>query len=116
MDDCVFRPAGDFFYRRSLAVIEQAFGVGSVRPIPVDHEIFHNVYDMGTSGLPYVQGQRHSAKGVFIGDRLAVFLSATDLHCGWTDRQGRWFGGSRNARYKSSIEMGINILMYAMAH
>ena len=114
MDDCVYQSTGDHFYRSSYSLLEEVFGSGSVKTIPTDHEVFQNVYYFGDTGLPYINGQRHPAKGVFVGDRLAVFLSATDIHCGWADRTNQWFG-SRDG-YRKSIQMGINIIMYALSH
>jgi hypothetical protein len=66
-------------------------------------------------------GQYHGARGVFVGNRLAVFLSSTDIHCGWADSRGRWFGaggkrGIGKHGYKEAIQMGINIIMYAVSH
>ena len=60
-----------------------------------------------------MHGQNYGARGVFVGDRLAVFLSSTDLHCGWCDSSGGVFG---RQNYKKAIQMGINIVMYAISH
>jgi len=133
MDDCVVGSGGDFFYKSSYKLLEEVFGPGAVKRIPHSHEVFHNVYNLGDvglpflefenppasartdrqdrAGLPYMHGQNYGARGVFVGDRLAVFLSSTDIHCGWTDGQGRTF---RN--HKQAIQMGINIIMYAISH
>lgn len=119
MDDCVVGEGGDFFYQSSYRILEEIFGPGSVKRIPRDHEIFHNVYDLGDIGLPHLQGQNHGARGIFIGDRLAAFLSSNDIHCGWGDGQRVWFGrgGIRGTHtYKEAIQMGINIIMYAISH
>jgi hypothetical protein len=135
MDDCVVGSGGDFFYQSSYELLEQVFGRGAVKRIPLEHEIFHNVYDLGDKGLPhmerqnrillpgmrqprqmglpYMHGQNHGARGVFIGDRLAVFLSSTDIHCGWCDSHGFEFG---KQNYEKAIQMGINIIMYAISH
>ena len=135
MDDCVVGNGGDFFYKSSYALLEEDFSSGAVKRIPPEHEVFHNVYDLGDTGLPlmqlltptpvpgfrrlsqspipYMHGQNHGARGVFIGDRLAVFLSSTDIHCGWCDSRGGVFG---RHNYKKAIEMGINIIMYAISH
>lgn len=107
MDDCVHRNEALFYYS-SYELLEDVFGAGAVKRIPNEHEVFHNVYDLGRIGLPYVQGQDYGARGVFVGDRLAVFLSATDIHCGWTER------GKHNA--KQAVQMGINTIMYALSH
>lgn len=138
MDDCVVGSGGDFFYKSAYKILEEVFGTRAVQKIPKEHEVFHNVYDLGDSGLPqlrftkpqrvlgprskrpgqrsalpYMHGQNHGARGLFIDDRLAVFLSSTDIHCGWCDRDGDEFG---RESYEKAIQMGINIIMYAISH
>ena len=135
MDDCVVGSGGDFFYQSSFELLEQVFGNRAVQRIPLQHEIFHNVYDLGDKGLPYMErqnrvllpgmrqprqrglpymhSQNHGARGIFIGDRLAVFLSSTDIHCGWCDSNGFEFG---RQSFEKAIQMGINIIMYAISH
>ncbi len=127
MDDCVVGSGGDFFYTCSFLLLEELFGRGSVRVIPREHEIFHNVFDLGETGLPTlkyirrcppggtppIHGQSHGARGLFLGDRLAVFLSPADLHCGWCDSHGIEWG---LAGYRQTIQMGINILTYSLTH
>lgn len=111
MDDCVYGPTGDYFYQSSYKLLEEIFEAGSVKKIPYEHEIFHNVYDFGGDGPPRLWGQNHGAHGVFIGDRLAVFLSSTDIHCGWAHCTG-W-----NERQNQDADrIGINIVSYVMSH
>ncbi|MEN6576567.1 MAG: DUF4159 domain-containing protein [Phycisphaerales bacterium] len=121
MDDCVVSSGGDFFYTSCFRLLEELFGRGSIRMIPREHEVFHNVFDLGDIGLPYLEytgrrgnhGQNHGARGLFFGDRLSVFLSSTDLHCGWCDSHGvEWAADG----YRKSIQMGINIITYALSH
>ena len=123
MDDCVYdEGGGDIFYKSAYKLLEELFGIGSVKQIPNNHEVFHNVFNLGKTGLPYVGwGKNYCARGVFVEDRLAVFLSSTDLHCGWIDRSGMVFGkkGHRPHNrhgYEETIQMGINIIMYALTH
>ena len=120
MDDCCFDSVADYFFQCCVALLRELFGPGALRSIPRDHEVFHNVYDLGAMGLPHVSGQHHEAQGVFLNGRLAAFVSSTDLHCGWSDRNHAWYrrGGRPpgNAAYEEAIEMGINVLMYAMSH
>lgn len=127
MDDCVVGDGGDFFYRSSYELLEHLFGRGAVHQVPREHEVFHNIYDLRQSGLPtleYVRrrglrgvrqthGQNHGARGVFLRDRLAVLLSSTDLHCGWCDSHGIEWGIDG---YRKTIQLGINIIMYALSH
>lgn len=127
MDDCVVGSGGDFFYQSSYQMLERIFGRGAVKRISQEHEIFHNVYDLGQTGLPsmeyvkrrrrgglpYMHGQNHGARAVFIEDRIAVFLSSTDIHCGWCDSYGTEWGKDN---HEKAIQMGINIIMYALSH
>ena len=114
MDDCVVGDGGDFFFRSAYDLLEEVFGRGSVKTVPKQHEIFRNVYDLSSIGLPYMKGQNHGARGVFINDRLAVFLSSNDIHCGWCDNTRRNFPSPM--QYEQAIQMGINIIMYAITH
>lgn len=120
MDDCCFGSTADYFFQCCVQLLKELFGADSVRPIPHQHEIFHNVHDLGERGLPHVSGQYHEAHGLFLEGRLAAFISSTDLHCGWTDRDHAWYGPQGrppgNAAYEEAIEMGINVLMYAISH
>ncbi|MHC4740857.1 MAG: DUF4159 domain-containing protein [Planctomycetota bacterium] len=127
MDDCVVGSGGDFFYQSSFQMLERIFGRGAVKRVPQEHEIFHNVYDLGQTGLPsmeyvnrrrprglpYMHGQNHGARAVFVEDRIAVFLSSTDIHCGWCDSFGIEWGRDN---HEKAIQMGINIIMYALSH
>ncbi len=122
MDDCVVGSGGDFFYTSCFLLLEELFGRGSVRMVPREHEVFHNVFDLGATGLPALQyirrrgaihGQNHGARGLFLGERLAVFLSSNDLHCGWCDSHAIEWGLDG---YRKTIQMGINILTYALTH
>ncbi|MCF7972730.1 MAG: DUF4159 domain-containing protein [Phycisphaerae bacterium] len=124
MDDCVSHGPGDFFYQSSCRMLEEVFGKTAVKTIGTQHEIFHNMYDLSQIGMPYVQGTQLPPRGIFVGDRLAVLLSATDIHCGWADRTQTWFGpnvpnrfGGRGLHgYDESIKMGINLMMYVLSH
>ncbi len=121
MDDCVADDGPqDSFFRCACMAMEDIFGSGRVETIPRDHEIFRNVFDLTDMGTPFLQGKHHEAQGVFVGDRLAVFINSTDLHCGWVDRNGTRFRPGTPGRgphtYKDAIHMGINILMYVLSH
>ncbi len=123
MDDCVADGPGDFFFQSSCELLEDLFGKTALKTVSTEHEIFHNMYDLRQVGLPYVQGTQWPARGIFVEDRLAVLLSATDIHCGWADRTQTWFGpnlarrfGGRGLHgYRESIRMGINLIMYVLS-
>ncbi len=115
VDSCTCKEcAPDEFYQCAYAMLEELFGAGAVTPLPLDHEVFHNVYDLSAVGLPHLQGINHGGQGVHIDGRLAVFLSSTDIHCGWGDRERTEFKGRHG--YDEAVQMAVNIFMYAMTH
>jgi len=123
MDDCVHgvNDDKDYFFQSSYKTLEDIFGRGSVKPVPNSHEIFHNVYDLGDIGMPHVIGQPHPAHAITVGSRIAAFLSSTDIHCGWVDRNRQWFGsggkmGIGKHGHEEAIKIGVNIIMYAISH
>lgn len=119
IDDCVLSRGGNFCYMSGYTLLEKLFGPGAVKVIPPEHEIFHNVFDTSDVGLPHIQGHNHGPRGVFMGERLAVFLSSTDVHCGWIDRDNVLWRRNRASGkhgYREAIELGINLIAYVMTH
>ena len=53
--------------------------------------------------------------GLFYDDRLALFLTAGDVHCGWSHID--WFcGGLTHEDTVECWKMGVNIIIYALTH
>ena len=115
-DDCVIGNTGDHFYISFRKEIEQSFNTEMVK-LPADHAIYHSLYDF--NGLPYMQGQNHGGHALFIGKRMAIFLSPSDLHCGWgsqylrTTKGNGWFTLEKE---EAAVKMGINVIVYAMTN
>jgi hypothetical protein len=98
--------------------------------LPLEHEIFHNVYDLKKkpqvpsinawySGYTYEREDAQEAhyKGIFDdeGRMMVIICHNTDLGDGW-EREGvdpRYF---KEMSEKWSYPMGINIITYAMTH
>lgn len=122
-DDCGSPRREDEFYYCSVTELDAILGPGTARPIPREHEIWRNVFDLTAPELQTWQRSRTGggtqgvsvpdALGVFIEDRLAGFISNADIHCGWTDPYDSWM---KRANRENSIKTGINILMYALSH
>jgi hypothetical protein len=112
VDDCIANGERSDFYRCFLKEFRKVSPKLEMQPVPHDHAIYHCVYDM-PNGTPYVQGDRLPDMGMFIEDRLAVFLTAVDLHCGW-----RWEFTNRTTHSDKTIcrKMGVNIVIYALTH
>jgi hypothetical protein len=116
MDECASPRLRDEFYLSAHAALLQMFGEKQVRRIPEDHEVYKTVYDVSEPNFKRWKreaGQSAGNTGVFLGDRLAVFLCDADIHCGWTDERSSW---TKRANHEESIKTGINIFAYALSH
>jgi len=116
MDECASPRRTDDFYQSSYLALVSMFGQEAVRPIPEDHEVYRNVYDISQPNFPRWQrpgGASPGNVGVFVGDRLAVVLCDSDIHCGWTDPRDAW---GKRANHEEGIKTGINIVAYFLSH
>ncbi len=84
--------------------------------VPLDHPIYHLVYDF-PKGIPKIHA--HDAKpaqgfGIFLDDRLVVYYSyQSDLGDGWEDPQVH---NDPQNRRESAIRMGVNLFTYAVGY
>lgn len=121
-DDCVENTNGyhDYFFQSAITLMQEVFGQDAIQKVPLDHEIFHNVYDMKDKGMPFIQGVNHGAYALFTEGRIAALMTPGDIHCGWVDKDYSWYGpngrGPGCDNHDKTIEAGINILMYVMTH
>ena len=111
-------PPMDRFYKSMWDILDEIFGKGSVSYLPMDHEIMHNVYDMRKIGVPRVAGVKRPPTGLTLGGRLAAFLTASDVQCGWAET---WMHthidrGQVTHGWEECVAMGVNICAYAMMH
>jgi hypothetical protein len=116
MDECASPRRADDFYQSSYLALVTMFGQDSVRPIPEDHEVYRNVYDISRPNFPRWERPGNGSPGnvgAFLGDRLAVVLCDSDIHCGWTDPRDSW---GKRAYHEEGIKTGINIVAYFMSH
>lgn len=118
------------FYRE----IKRVFPDREPTELPIEHPIFHCVYDLkakpqicafniALSGRPYgITWEREDAKEVHFkalfddkGRMMAIICHNTDLGDGW-EREGEdeWY--FHEFSEKKAYPMGINIVFYAMTH
>ncbi len=84
--------------------------------VPLDHPIYHLVYDF-PKGIPKIH--EHDKKpaqgfGIFLDGRLAVYYSyQTDLGDGWED-----FEVHRDPpeKHEAALRMGVNLFAYAVGY
>jgi hypothetical protein len=82
--------------------------------VPVDHPIYHLIYDF-PQGLPKIHehdGKPAQGFGIFIEGRLAVFYSyQTDLGDGWEDPEVHRDPPDKR---EAALRMGVNLFAYAV--
>lgn len=127
---------GDDQYNNMRDELKRVFPDRDPFDVPLEHEIFHNVYDMKEKPqVPAINAARRGRYGSFeysrdgsdtskanyraITDdkgRIMVFICHnTDLGDGW-EREGenQWYFEEYSV--KKAYPMGINIVTYAMTH
>jgi len=112
-DDCVDSSTGDFFFQGFKDIIEtRIFPEGKMVKLEKTHDIFKNVNKF-PEGMPHTQGINNGAWAYFDDKgRMKIFLSSSDLHCGWHNNQP-WFGEEKHLQM---VQMGVNIIIYALSH
>lgn len=115
-DACCGRMAFDAAFRAALAKVlpEQ-----KLEPLPTDHPIFSSHYDIGR--VEYTPRTREdfgefnapALEGVTLDGRLAVVYSRFDLGNGWEQFPHPYSYGYSE---KDALEIGTNLLVYAVTH
>ena len=101
----------DTSFRREIA---RVFPDRPLVDVPLEHPIYHVVYDM-PRGLPKIHehdGKPARGYGIFLGDRLAVYYShESDLGNGWEDPQVH---KDPPELHEQALRMGVNLFVYAV--
>lgn len=102
----------DASFRREIA---RVFPDRPMVEVPLDHPIYHLVYDF-PRGIPKIHehdGLPAQGFGIFLGDRLAVYYSyQSDLGDGWEDPDVH---GDPQPVREQALRMGVNLFVYAVA-
>lgn len=103
----------DASIRRELT---RLFPGESLVEVPLDHPIYHLVYDF-PKGIPKIHvhdGKPAQGFGIFLDGRLAVFYSyQTDLGDGWEDPQVHHDSAEKR---EAALRMGVNLFTYAVGY
>lgn len=95
--------------------IQRVFPDRPLVEVPLDHPIYHAVYDF-PQGLPKIHehdGLPAQGFGIFIGKRLAVYYSyQSDLGDGWEDPEVHH---DPEPVREQALRMGVNLFVYATA-
>ncbi len=94
-------------------IVEQLFGQGVLRPIGVEHPIFHTLYDIDR--IPSRKGNTSNPiLGLDIDGRLGLVFSPVGLNDTAHAGQGCCCCGGNELRHAGQIN--ANILMYVLTH
>jgi Domain of unknown function (DUF4159) len=84
--------------------------------VPLDHPIYHLVYDF-PRGVPKIHehdGKPAQGFGIFLDGRLAVYYTyQTDLGDGWEDPEVHH---DPPEKHESALRMGVNLFAYAVGY
>jgi hypothetical protein len=93
-----------------------------LRPLPLDHPIYHSYYDIAQVRYPQPsknaldegaeQADRPRLRGITLGTRAAVIVSFEDLASGWNE----WTNpGVIRVKAADSTRLGLNLITYVTA-
>jgi hypothetical protein len=103
----------DASIRRELA---RLFPDHPMVEVPLDHPIYHLVYDF-PKGMPKIHvhdGKPAQGFGIFLDGRLVVFYSyQSDLGDGWEDPQVHHDTPDKR---EAALKMGVNLFAYAVGY
>jgi hypothetical protein len=103
----------DVSIRRELA---RLFPDHPLVEVPLDHPIYHLVYDF-PKGIPKIHvhdGKPAQGFGIFLDGRLAVYYSyQSDLGDGWEDFEVHH---DPPEKHEAALRMGVNLFAYAVGY
>jgi Domain of unknown function (DUF4159) len=103
----------DESFRREMA---RLFPDHPLTEVPLDHPIYHLVYDF-PKGLPKIHehdGKPAQGFGIFLDGRLAVFYDyQCDLGDGWEDFEVH---KDPPEKHEAALRMGVNLFAYAVGY
>jgi hypothetical protein len=101
---------GNAFYRGIVKLLQESLPEATFARVSPRHDVFRggSMPFRLAGGCPVVRpfGATGPAQGLFIGDRLAVFISRGALSEAWSQPEGE---GNREAYH-----MGVNLIAYAL--
>ena len=115
MDECAAPALEDDFYNSALSCLVNLFENEAVLPVPEDHVIYSNVYDIKSQGFKSFKRPNgvHPDMGVFLDGRLAVYLDNADLHCGWLDPKDTFI---KRTLHEEGMQRGLNLFSYFLSY
>ena len=106
-----------YFYDSFRAAMIQTFPESPVRTLPLDHPLFHMLYDVTKVRYPKnVTSNLPEFEAIYIGCRAAVILSKYGLGCGWDDHEVPLIEKAAYYDVPSANKLGINLVAYLLGY
>jgi hypothetical protein len=115
-DACCGRESFDSSFRRE---IRKAFPNQNLEPIPLDHPIYNNQFNITKAEYTprtyedFGQLEKPELEAIMFEGKPGVIYSKFDLGNGWEQFPHAYAYGLKD---KSALEIGTNILVYAVTH
>ncbi|MBP5321624.1 MAG: DUF4159 domain-containing protein [Kiritimatiellae bacterium] len=105
-----------FFYKSALSELAQILPEAQIRRLPDDHPVFHIVNDAVTLKTKSKEETAPVLDGVYIGSRVAAFVSPYGLGAGWDNTAPTLIQQADFYDPASSAQLGLNLLAYAVGY
>ena len=106
-----------YFYESAKKLFTEAFPDSVFRTVPLDHPLYHMVYDVDTVSYPKnLDSKVPFLEGIYIGSRIGVLVSKYGLGCGWDDHEVPLLKQAIYYDVASANKLGVNIVAYAIGY
>ena len=108
-----------YFYNSVRNLADQMFPESIVRPIPLDHPLYHIFISITSANNPKNPDvTQPELEGIYIGSRIGMLISKYGLGCGWNQNTTPLTQLPSASFYdaRSATEIGINLAAYIVGY
>jgi hypothetical protein len=106
-----------YFTDSARAFARRAFPEEPVRQVPLDHPLFHMMFDVEKAGFPKnAPGDKPVFEAVYVGCRCGVLISPYGLGTGWDDHEVPYLPQAVYYDVDTASKLGVNLVAYAVAY
>jgi hypothetical protein len=115
-DACCGRLEFDQSFRREL---KRALPEAELKPLAPDHAVYSSFFPIkAVDYTPQVRAtfpdlRAPPLEAAAVGEEVRVIYSRFDLGCGWEGVEHPW---ARGVAAKDAVEIGVNVIVYALTH
>jgi len=106
-----------YFYQSFRKAMEETFPELAVRVIPLDHPVYHMLYDVREVNYPKnLESKTPLLEGMYVNSRIGVLISKYGLGCGWDDHEVPLLPQAVYYDVASANKIGVNVIAYAVGY